>query len=227
MDILSVDHLTKVYGKGATATRALDDVSFSVAEGEFCAIVGSSGSGKSTLLHLMGGVDRPTSGTVRLNGEDIYARSDEQLAVFRRREVGLVYQFYNLIPVLNVVENITLPVALDGRPVNRERVATLLRTLGLEGREGALPNQLSGGQQQRAAIGRALMNAPSVVLADEPTGNLDSRNSHEIMALLRASNKEMGQTLVVITHDEDIAATADRIIAIEDGRIARDERIRR
>ncbi|HIR42590.1 MAG: ABC transporter ATP-binding protein [Eggerthellaceae bacterium] len=227
MDILSVDHLTKVYGKGATATRALDDVSFSVAEGEFCAIVGSSGSGKSTLLHLMGGVDRPTSGTVRLNGEDIYARSDEQLAVFRRREVGLVYQFYNLIPVLNVVENITLPVALDGRPVNRERLATLLRTLGLEGREGALPNQLSGGQQQRAAIGRALMNAPSVVLADEPTGNLDSRNSHEIMALLRASNKEMGQTLVVITHDEDIAATADRIIAIEDGRIARDERIRR
>ena len=227
MDILSVDHLTKVYGKGATATRALDDVSFSVAEGEFCAIVGSSGSGKSTLLHLMGGVDRPTSGTVRLNGEDIYARSDEQLAVFRRREVGLVYQFYNLIPVLNVVENITLPVALDGRPVNRERLATLLRMLGLEGREGALPNQLSGGQQQRAAIGRALMNAPSVVLADEPTGNLDSRNSHEIMALLRASNKEMGQTLVVITHDEDIAATADRIIAIEDGRIARDERIRR
>ena len=227
MDILSVDHLTKVYGKDATATRALDDVSFSVAEGEFCAIVGSSGSGKSTLLHLMGGVDRPTSGTVRLNGEDIYARSDEQLAVFRRREVGLVYQFYNLIPVLNVVENITLPVALDGRPVNRERLATLLRTLGLEGREGALPNQLSGGQQQRAAIGRALMNAPSVVLADEPTGNLDSRNSHEIMALLRASNKEMGQTLVVITHDEDIAATADRIIAIEDGRIARDERIRR
>ena len=227
MDILSVDHLTKVYGKGATATRALDDVSFSVAEGEFCAIVGSSGSGKSTLLHLMGGVDRPTSGTVRLNGEDIYARSDEQLAVFRRREVGLVYQFYNLIPVLNVVENITLPVALDGRPVNRERLATLLRTLGLEGREGALPNQLSGGQQQRVAIGRALMNAPSVVLADEPTGNLDSRNSHEIMALLRASNKEMGQTLVVITHDEGIAATADRIIAIEDGRIARDERIRR
>ena len=227
MDILTVEHLTKVYGKGETATRALDDVSFSVAEGEFCAIVGSSGSGKSTLLHLMGGVDRPTSGTVRLNGEDIYARSDEQLAVFRRREVGLVYQFYNLIPVLNVVENITLPVALDGRPVNRERLAALLRALGLEGREGALPNQLSGGQQQRVAIGRALMNAPSVVLADEPTGNLDSRNSREIMALLRASNKEMGQTLVVITHDEDIAATADRIIAIEDGRIARDERIRR
>ena len=227
MDILTVENLSKVYGQGEAATRALDDVSFSIAEGEFCAIVGSSGSGKSTLLHLMGGVDRPTSGTVRLNGEDIYARSDEQLAVFRRREVGLVYQFYNLIPVLNVVENITLPVALDGRPVTRERLAALLRTLGLEGRENALPNQLSGGQQQRVAIGRALMNAPSVVLADEPTGNLDSRNSSEIMALLRASNKEMGQTLVVITHDEDIAATADRVIAIEDGRIARDERIRR
>ena len=226
MDILTVENLTKVYGKGEAATRALDGASFSIAEGEFCAIVGSSGSGKSTLLHLMGGVDRPTSGTVRLNGEDIYARSDEQLAVFRRREVGLVYQFYNLIPVLSVVENITLPVALDGRPINRERLAMLLRALGLEGREGALPNQLSGGQQQRVAIGRALMNAPSVVLADEPTGNLDSRNSAEIMALLRASNKEMGQTLVVITHDEDIAATADRIIAIEDGRIARDERIR-
>lgn len=227
MDILTVEHLAKVYGEGETATRALDDVSFSIAEGEFCAIVGSSGSGKSTLLHLMGGVDRPTSGTVRLNGEDIYARSDEQLAVFRRREVGLVYQFYNLIPVLSVVENVTLPVALDGRPVNRERLGMLLHALGLEGREDALPNQLSGGQQQRVAIGRALMNAPSVVLADEPTGNLDSRNSREIMALLRASNKQMGQTLVVITHDEDIAATADRIIAIEDGRIARDERIRR
>ena len=226
MDILTVENLTKVYGKGEAATRALDGVSFSVAEGEFCAIVGSSGSGKSTLLHLMGGVDRPTSGTVRLAGQDIYARSDEELAVFRRREVGLVYQFYNLIPVLNVVENITLPVALDGRPINRERLAGLLHALGLEGRESALPNQLSGGQQQRVAIGRALMNAPSVVLADEPTGNLDSRNSREIMALLRASNKEMGQTLVVITHDEDIAATADRIIAIEDGRIARDERIR-
>ncbi|HIT45736.1 MAG TPA: ABC transporter ATP-binding protein [Candidatus Aphodovivens excrementavium] len=227
MDILTVEHLTKIYGQGDAATHALTDVSFSIADGEFCAIVGSSGSGKSTLLHLMGGVDRPTSGTVYLNGQDIYARSDEQLAVFRRREVGLVYQFYNLIPVLNVVENITLPVALDGRPINQERLSRLLHTLGLEGRETALPNQLSGGQQQRVAIGRALMNAPSVVLADEPTGNLDSRNSREIMALLRASNKEMGQTLVVITHDEDIAATADRVIAIEDGRIARDERIRR
>ena len=227
MDILTVEHLTKIYGQGDAATHALTDVSFSIADGEFCAIVGSSGSGKSTLLHLMGGVDRPTSGTVYLNDQDIYARSDEQLAVFRRREVGLVYQFYNLIPVLNVVENITLPVALDGRPINQERLSRLLHTLGLEGRETALPNQLSGGQQQRVAIGRALMNAPSVVLADEPTGNLDSRNSREIMALLRASNKEMGQTLVVITHDEDIAATADRVIAIEDGRVARDERIRR
>lgn len=227
MDIITVQHLTKVYGTGPAATRALDDVSFSVAEGEYVAIVGSSGSGKSTLLHLMGGVDRPTSGTVLLNGTDVYARSDEELAVFRRREVGLVYQFYNLIPVLNVVENMTLPVSLDGRPVNRDRLASLLASLGLEGREGHLPNQLSGGQQQRVAIGRALMNAPAVVLADEPTGNLDSKNSREIMSLLRASNKEMGQTLVVITHDEDIALSADRIIAIEDGRIARDERIRR
>ena len=226
MDIITVQHLTKVYGTGPAATRALDDVSFSVAEGEYVAIVGSSGSGKSTLLHLVGGVDRPTSGTVLLNGTDVYARSDEELAVFRRREVGLVYQFYNLIPVLNVVENMTLPVALDGRPVNEERLAALLSSLGLAGREGHLPNQLSGGQQQRVAIGRALMNAPAVVLADEPTGNLDSKNSREIMALLRASNKEMGQTLIVITHDEDIALSADRIIAIEDGRIARDERIR-
>ena len=227
MDIITVQHLTKVYGTGPAATRALDDVSFSIAEGEYVAIVGSSGSGKSTLLHLMGGVDRPTSGTVLLNGTDVYARSDEELAVFRRREVGLVYQFYNLIPVLNVVENMTLPVSLDGRPVNEARLASLLASLGLEGREGHLPNQLSGGQQQRVAIGRALMNAPAVVLADEPTGNLDSKNSREIMALLRASNKQMGQTLVVITHDEDIALSADRIIAIEDGRVARDERIRR
>ena len=227
MDIITVQHLTKVYGTGPAATRALDDVSFSIAEGEYVAIVGSSGSGKSTLLHLMGGVDRPTSGTVLLNGADVYARSDEELAVFRRREVGLVYQFYNLIPVLNVVENMTLPVSLDGRPVNEARLASLLASLGLEGREGHLPNQLSGGQQQRVAIGRALMNAPAVVLADEPTGNLDSKNSREIMTLLRASNKQMGQTLVVITHDEDIALSADRIIAIEDGRVARDERIRR
>ncbi len=227
MDILTISHLTKVYGEGEQATRALDDVSFSIAEGEFVAIVGSSGSGKSTLMHLMGGVDRPTSGTVFLGDDDIYRRSDEELAVFRRREVGLVYQFYNLIPVLNVVENITLPVALDGRPVNKEHLAALLGTLGLTGRESHLPNQLSGGQQQRVAIGRALMNAPSIVLADEPTGNLDSRNSREIMALLRASNERDGQTLVVITHDEDIALAADRIISIEDGRLVHDERIRR
>ena len=227
MDILTIQHLTKVYGSGPTATRALDDVSFSIAAGEFVAIVGSSGSGKSTLLHLMGGVDRPTSGTVFLNSNDVYARNDEELAVLRRREVGIVYQFYNLIPVLDVVENMTLPVALDGRPVNQERLAELVQTLGLQGREHHLPNQLSGGQQQRVAIGRALMNAPSILLADEPTGNLDTRTSREIMAILRDSNSRPGQTLVVITHDEDIALTADRIIAIEDGRIARDERIRK
>ena len=227
MDILEVSHLTKIYGEGDNATRALDDVSFGVSEGEFLAIVGSSGSGKSTLLHLIGSVDRPTSGTVFLNGEDVYARTDEQLASFRRREVGLIYQFYNLIPVLNVMENITLPVALDGRNVNEERLGKLILSLGLEGREHHLPSQLSGGQQQRVAIGRALMNAPAIVLADEPTGNLDSRNSREIMSLLQASNREMGQTLIVITHDEDIALAADRIISIEDGRIARDERIRR
>ncbi len=227
MDILTVSHLTKTYGEGETATRALDDVSLTVAEGEFVAIVGSSGSGKSTLLHLIGGVDRPTSGHVMVNGIDVYGRSDEELAVFRRREVGLVYQFYNLVPVLNVVENITLPVALDGRPVNKQRLADLVARLGLRGREGHLPSQLSGGQQQRVAIGRALMNAPSVVLADEPTGNLDSKNSAEIMQLLRDSNREMGQTMLVITHSEEIALAADRIVAIEDGRIVRDERIRR
>ena len=227
MNILTVSHLVKVYGEGPSATRALDDVSFSIEEGEFVAIVGSSGSGKSTLMHLMGGVDRPTSGTVYLGDEDIYARSDEELAVFRRREVGLVYQFYNLIPVLNVVENMTLPVSLDGRRVNEDHLAHLVETLGLAGRETHLPNQLSGGQQQRVAIGRALMNAPSIVLADEPTGNLDSRNSREIMTLLRESNKREGQTLVVITHDEDIALAADRILSIEDGKLVSDERIRR
>ena len=227
MDILSAERLTKVYGQGPTALKALDSVTLSIGQGEFVAIVGSSGSGKSTLLHLMGGVDRPTSGTVRLAGADVYARTDEELAVLRRREVGIVYQFYNLIPVLDVVENMTLPVALDGRPVNQERLAELVQTLGLQGREHHLPNQLSGGQQQRVAIGRALMNAPSILLADEPTGNLDTRTSREIMAILRDSNSRLGQTLVVITHDEDIALTADRIIAIEDGRIARDERIRK
>ncbi len=227
MDILTVSHLTKTYGEGETRTVALNDVSLTVAEGEFVAIVGSSGSGKSTLLHLIGGVDRPTSGHVMVNGIDVYGRSDEELAVFRRREVGLVYQFYNLVPVLNVVENITLPVALDGRPINQQRLNDLVAKLGLRGREGHLPSQLSGGQQQRVAIGRALMNAPAVVLADEPTGNLDTKNSAEIMQLLRDSNREMGQTMLVITHNEEIALAADRIIAIEDGRIVRDERIRR
>ena len=226
MDILRVDHLTKTYGTGDTAVRALDDVSFSVAAGEFVAIIGSSGSGKSTLLHMIGGVDRPTSGTVYLNGENVFERSDEQLAVFRRREVGLVYQFYNLVPVLDVVENMCLPVLMDGRKVNERRLTALLGRLGLTGREHHLPNQLSGGQQQRVAIGRALMNAPAVVLADEPTGNLDSKNSAEIMALLRKSNRELKQTLVVITHDEEIALSADRVIALEDGRIASDTRAR-
>ena len=224
MNILEVEHLTRVYGSGDTAVTALDDVSFSVEAGEFIAIIGSSGSGKSTLMHLMGGVDRPTSGTVKLQGQDIFARSDEQLAVFRRREVGLVYQFYNLIPVLDVVENMTLPVLMDGRTINEQRLSALMRALGLTGREHYLPNQLSGGQQQRVAIGRALMTAPSVVLADEPTGNLDSRNSAEIMNLLRASNKQFKQTLIVITHDEDVALMADRVIAIEDGRVVSDER---
>ena len=224
MNILSIEHLTRVYGTGDTAVTALNDVSFTVEAGEFIAIIGSSGSGKSTLMHLMGGVDRPTSGTVRLQGQDIFARNDEQLAVFRRREVGLIYQFYNLIPVLNVVENMSLPVLMDGRSVNEQRLSALVRALGLTGREHCLPNQLSGGQQQRVAIGRALMNAPSVVLADEPTGNLDSKNSAEIMSLLRASNKKFKQTLIVITHDEDVALMADRVIAIEDGRIVRDER---
>ena len=224
MNILTVEHLTRVYGTGDTAVTALNDASFSVEAGEFIAIIGSSGSGKSTLMHLMGGVDRPTSGTVKLQGQDIFARSDEQLAVFRRREVGLIYQFYNLIPVLDVVENMTLPVLMDGRSVNEQRLSSLVQALGLSGREHCLPNQLSGGQQQRVAIGRALMNAPSVVLADEPTGNLDSKNSAEIMSLLCASNKRFKQTLIVITHDENVALMADRVIAIEDGHIVHDER---
>ena len=226
MEILRLDHLTKVYGSGDTAVRALDDVSLTVEAGEFVAIVGSSGSGKSTMLHMIGGVDRPTSGTVYLNGQDVFARSDEQLAVFRRREVGLVYQFYNLVPVLDVVENMTLPVLLDGRPVNQKRLENMLHVLGLESREHHLPNQLSGGQQQRVAVGRALMNSPAIVLADEPTGNLDTKNSAEIMALLRKSNAQLGQTLIVITHDEDIALSADRVVTIEDGRVASDVRTR-
>lgn len=227
MELLRIEHLTKTYGSGENTVRALDDVSFSVSQGEFLAIIGPSGSGKSTLLHILGGVDRPTSGNVYMNGEDVYSRSDTALAIFRRREVGLIYQFYNLIPVLNVVENITLPVLMDGRKVNEDRLQELLHTLRLEGHEKHLPNQLSGGQQQRVSIGRALMNAPSVMLADEPTGNLDSRNSQEIVELLKYSNREYGQTLIVITHDESIALQADRVIAIEDGHIVRDEVIRK
>ena len=227
MEILRVENLTKVYGKVENEVRALDGVSFSVEKGEFVAVIGPSGSGKSTLLHILGGVDRPTSGRVLMDGKDVYAQNEEQLAIFRRRQVGLIYQFYNLIPVLNVTENITLPVLMDGQKVNQNRLAELMTTLKLNGRENHLPNQLSGGQQQRVSIGRALMNAPAVVLADEPTGNLDSKNSKEIVDLLKVSNEKYGQTLLVITHDESIALQADRILSIEDGRITRDEVIRR
>jgi len=226
MEILKVENLTKIYGAGNNEVRALDNVSFSVEKGEFLAIIGPSGSGKSTLLHILGGVDAPTSGKVYMNDQDVYAQNEEQLAIFRRRQVGLIYQFYNLIPVLNVVENMTLPVLMDGRKVNEERVNELLETLSLTERKNNLPNQLSGGQQQRVSIGRALMNDPAVVLADEPTGNLDTKNSQEILELLKYSNKKYGQTLIVITHDESIALQADRIIAIEDGRIVRDEQLR-
>ena len=227
MEILKVEDLTKVYGSGANEVRALDHVSFTVKKGEFTAIVGSSGSGKSTLLHLIGGVDTPTSGKVYVDGTDVYAQNEDALAVFRRRQVGLIYQFYNLIPVLSVRENITLPVLMDGRDVNEERVEELLSVLKLKRRENHLPNQLSGGQQQRVSIGRALMNAPALLLADEPTGNLDTKNSREIMQLLRYSNEKYHQTMLVITHDEDIALQADRILSLEDGRIVRDEVIRR
>ena len=227
MEILRVEHLTKVYGEKENRVVALNDISFSVDCGQFVAIIGPSGSGKSTLLHILGGVDRPTSGKVFLSETDVYGQKDEQLAIFRRREVGLIYQFYNLIPVLNVTENMTLPVLLDGRKVNKERLEELLAVLKLKGREEHLPNELSGGQQQRVSIGRALMNAPAVMLADEPTGNLDSKNSHEIIELLKLSNKKFNQTLIVITHDESIALQADRIIAIEDGQITRDEVIRK
>ncbi len=227
MEILRVEHLSKHYGAGENLVKAVDDVSFSVEKGEFLAIIGPSGSGKSTLLHILGGVDRPTAGKVFVDGQDVYAQDDEKLAIFRRRQVGLIYQFYNLIPVLTAEENLTLPVLLDGREVNRERLEELLDTLGLQNRRKSLPNQLSGGQQQRVSIGRALMNAPAVVLADEPTGNLDSKNSQEIVELLKLSNRRYGQTLIVITHDESIALQADRIIAIEDGKIVRDERVRK
>ncbi len=226
MDILKVENLRKVYGKGENEVIALNDVSFSVKKGEFVAIIGPSGSGKSTLLHILGGVDKPTSGKVYMDGQDVYSQNEEQLAVFRRRFVGLIYQFYNLIPVLNVVENMTLPVLMDGRKVNEDRLNELIDILGLEKRTRNLPNQLSGGQQQRVSIGRALMNAPAVVLADEPTGNLDSKNSQEIIELLKKSNRKYEQTLIVITHDENIALQADRVITIEDGRIVRDENIK-
>ena len=227
MEILRVENLTKVYGKGENEVRALDGVSFSVEKGAFVAVIGPSGSGKSTLLHILGGVDRPTGGKVFMDGKDVYAQNEEQLAIFRRRQVGLIYQFYNLMPVLNVTENITLPVLMDGQKVNQNRLAELMTTLKLTGRENHLPKQLSGGQQQRVSIGRALMNAPAVVLADEPTGNLDSKSSREIVELLKVSNEKYGQTLIVITHDESIALQADRILSIEDGKITRDEVIRR
>lgn len=226
MELLKVENLTKIYGKNENEVRALDNVSFSVEKGQFLAIIGPSGSGKSTLLHILGGVDVPTSGKVYLDGKDVFAQNEEELAIFRRRQVGLIYQFYNLIPVLNVEENLTLPLLMDGRKVNQKRLQEMLQMLSLKGREKHLPNQLSGGQQQRVSIGRALMNTPAVVLADEPTGNLDSRNSQEIMKLLRESNEKYHQTLLIITHDENIALQADRIIAIEDGKITRDEVMR-
>ena len=226
MEIIRVERLSKTYGQGENEVRALDDVSFSVEKGQFVAIIGPSGSGKSTLLHILGGVDRPTSGKVFIEGQDVFAQNEDQLAIFRRRQVGMIYQFFNLIPVLNVMENITLPVLMDRRKVNKKRLEDLITTLGLQERENHLPNQLSGGQQQRVAIGRALMNSPAIVLADEPTGNLDSRNSQEIVELLKISNKQYGQTLIVITHDESLALQADRIIAIEYGHIIRDEVIR-
>ena len=227
MPILQVQKLSRVYGAGNTAVTALGDVSFSVEAGQFVAIVGSSGSGKSTLLHLVGGVDQPTSGKVLIEDSDIYAMDENALAVFRRRNIGLVYQFYNLIPVLNVEENITLPLLLDGRTPDKNQVSDIVRTLGLEDRLRHLPNQLSGGQQQRVSIGRALIGRPAILLADEPTGNLDSRNSAEILELLTISNKKYNQTVLLITHDESIALRADRIIAVEDGRIVKDEVIRR
>ena len=219
MEILKVENLTKIYGKDSTKVVALDHVSFSVEKGEFVAIVGASGSGKSTLLHLIGGVDRPTSGKVYVNGQDIYKFDDDKLAIFRRRQVGLIYQFYNLIPILNVEENITLPLALDGRTPDKTKLNDMIKLLGLEARKNHLPNELSGGQQQITSIGRALITNPSIILADEPTGNLDSKSSDEIVALLKKTNKELKQTIIMITHNMEIAACADRIIKIEDGKI--------
>lgn len=223
MEILRVENLTKTYGEGETKVNALDGISFTVKAGEFIAIIGPSGSGKSTLLHILGGVDRPTNGNVFLDGKDVFAQNEEQLAVFRRRQVGLIYQFYNLIPVLNLRENITLPVLMDGKKIDEGRFNELVNSVNLMNRTEYLPNQLSGGQQQRASVCRALMNAPAVVLADEPTGNLDSKNSQEIIQLLKLSNRKYNQTLIMITHDENIALQADRIIVIEDGKIVRDE----
>ena len=219
MEILRVENLTKIYGKDSTKVIALDDVSFSVEKGEFVAIVGASGSGKSTLLHLIGGVDRPTKGKVFIDGKDIFSFNDDKLAIFRRRQVGLIYQFYNLIPILNVEENITLPLSLDNRQIDKERLNEILKTLGLEKRRNHLPNELSGGQQQRTSIGRALITNPTIILADEPTGNLDSKSSDEIIALLKKTNKELKQTIIMITHNMEIAKIADRIIKIEDGKI--------
>ena len=224
MKILEVKNLVKTYGKGENQVRAVDNVSFSVEEGEFVAIVGASGSGKSTLLHLLGGVDRPTSGKVLIDGKDIYSLSDDALAIFRRRQIGIIYQFYNLIPILDVEENITLPCDLDSKTVSKSRLNELLKTLGLEKRVKHLPNQLSGGQQQRVSIGRALINDPALILADEPTGNLDSKAGDEIVSLLKLSNKKYHQTIVIITHDLEIAKEADRVITFEDGRITKDER---
>jgi len=227
MEILRVENLSKIYGKGETAVKALDNVSFSVKKGEFVAVIGPSGSGKSTLLHILGGVDTPTSGKVFVENADVYALDETKLAIFRRRQIGLIYQFYNLIPVLSVQENITLPLLLDRRNVDKRQLDEIISTLGLTDRLNHLPNQLSGGQQQRVSIGRALINNPALMLADEPTGNLDSKNSAEIIELLKMSNKRYNQTLIIITHDERIALQADRIISIEDGCIAKDEVIRK
>ncbi len=222
MEILKVENLTKIYGKGSTEVRALDHVSFQVEKGEFVAIVGASGSGKSTLLHLIGGVDRPTEGKVFIDGKDIYSYNDDELAIFRRRQVGLIYQFYNLIPILNVEENITLPLNLDNRETNQQQLSELIRLLGLEERRNHLPNELSGGQQQRTSIGRAMITSPAIILADEPTGNLDSKASEEIVALLKKSNQDYKQTILIITHNMEIAKAADRILKIEDGKIVKE-----
>ena len=223
MEILKVEHLSKIYGKGETIVKAVDDISFSVEKGDFVAIVGASGSGKSTLLHLIGGVDRPTSGKVFIDGKDIFKFDDDKLAIFRRRQVGLIYQFYNLIPILNVEENICLPLSLDNREIDREKLNDMLKLLGLQNRKNHLPSELSGGQQQKTSIGRALITNPAIILADEPTGNLDSKASDEIVALLKKSNKELKQTIIMITHNMEIAKVADRIIKIEDGKIVMEE----